>query len=642
MEVNPRSNQGYGTLERIGYRIGASVDTRVSRAQKIFVGFASVAVVMAVIVGTASVVKNSAMENYNSLYSVNERGLAYVTDDSVVYSFGTETPEDTPPELNRFPKDPKKISVDLFSHPKVVETMESLLDESNEFYDPDLHDACNGPDNNIDIYLNEDQMRADLWYSDAYSAFGLDCRLPNTNHIAFLVVMGAMGDIINIRRIERRAESVNLYNTSTILASTQRGVYLWNYITDTYERTKFSADTHTLIYRQSENRFYGCYPDKKAIELHEPNTVCSFDGVSGKTVFDDKLQKTKGWAWSDASAHMNYITLGGDSAYVSERQNSALKKVNMDTNEVEWVLGGRENTFDITIYDGSSVDITFRGGAQGTSQPWNHQHKFQHLDDQYVSLFDNNVDNDHTFIEKSWGKDSRMVVLHIDQENQKAEEVFSWPTGDRARSYGGTDILPSGNLLGSSYVDWVFPAMEDYQYHQNIWEVNTAGEVVWRVGFKGLNIVAPEDVTDPYPHHFRKAGDSLSDVMPVGWNIYNVERVYPLPVVSQPCAIRSEGQPDQLQFMPFNTLRSQEDYPGAAFVAPSGTVDYVGSTTFMFHKSWLPRLVIMDIDTPADDPELTLSVGNHWDEFAVIEIGKMSELADCPAEDQFRSFFPIS
>jgi len=557
--------------------------------------------------------------------------------DDIYYAYGHENPIDVPPKRDRIPKNAKKYTTDLFS----LEQVKHALKVED---DPQLIAACSGPANNVDIWLNEEAMFNDLMLGsdvDALTAFCLDCRLPSTHHIAFLTVMGSKGNIVAMHQIPRRAESINFKNTTTLLASTQRGVVEWNWQTDTLVDKGFYADTHSLVWRESENKYYGCFPDKQAVDLHNPNTVCTFDGDTHLTILNDPDGKTKGWAWADIDAHMNYITVHDDAVYLSERSDSSLKKVNMNTNEVEWVLGGRHNTFTIFDAQGNKVEKLTKHDL-----PWNHQHKFQHLDDQYVSCFDNNVNTSHWFIESPWGKDSRMLLMYIDQDTQTAYEVFSYPTGDRARSYGGTDILPSGNLLGSSYVDWVFPTNPDYQYHQNIWEVTAKGDIAWRVGFKGLNIVNPSDTKNPYPHYFiaKQAPDAPPDlnidIMPVGWNIYTVERAYPKPVVSQPCAYKMDDNV-VLLFNPFNTVRTQEDKKGTAILTPTGKSDILAKKEFMFHKSWLPRptAMLMPEDAKAES-SLTLIVANSWNEFAVVELGDLSSVPDCPTADKYRAFYP--
>jgi len=260
--------------------------------------------------------------------------------DEIYYGYGLEDPKDVPPQRNRIPRDAVKYTTDLFSLEQVKHALKVEKD-------PDVVAACQGPKNNVDIWMNEERMFNDLMMMedvDALTAFCLDCRLPSTHHIAFLTVMGSKGNIVAMRQIPRRAESINLKNTTTLLASTQRGVMEWNWETDTLVDLGFYADTHTLVYRETENRYYGCFPDKQAVDLHNPNTVCTFDGDSHLTILNDPDRQTTGWAWADLDAHMNYITVGDDAVYISERSLSAMKKVSMKTNQIEWVLGGKHNT----------------------------------------------------------------------------------------------------------------------------------------------------------------------------------------------------------------------------------------------------------------------------------------------------------
>jgi len=548
----------------------------------------------------------------------------------VDYPLGEIAPV-VPPLRSRVPSAGRKIAIDLFSYPAMQQALDNAVED-------DLRKVCSGPPNNVDVFINDAAIQNDLRtdHAGTLTVFGLDCRmLGYVEHIAFLVVMDLNGGM-KMRQIPQRAESVNMKNTTTVMGSTGQGVVLWNYMTDTLEWDIFLADAHTLVYRETDHKYFGLYPDKLAIELHSPTTACAFDDQTYLTGFDGQ----KSWVYSNGGSHMNYLTVYGDDAYISERSHSSMKKVNMKTNEVEWVLGGKENTFTIYDIDGKKVEILQgKPEVRDQSQPWNHQHKFQMLDEEYFSMFDNNVGEGHLFLEKSWGADSRMLVLKVDQENQVAREVWSRPVGDQARSYGGTDPLPSGNILGSSYVDWCFPATEDLPYHMNIWEMDPQGEVVWRVAFKGLNLQNPEDRTTPHPHYFSFVGDKQTDLMPVGWNTYNAERAYTRPIITQPCVGQASNGQVYLQFIPTNTVRTQDDYPGTIYLTQQGQTQYIAQHPFNFQKSWLPRPQQVAVPTGYENVPLTIYVFNHWQDFNQFDIDAPLSLETC-GQDKYRVFYP--
>jgi hypothetical protein len=269
-----------------------------------------------------------------------------------------------------------------------------------------------------------------------------------------------------------------------------------------------------------------------------------------------------------------------------------------------------------------------------------HQHKFQHLDDQYFSLLDNNIGVEHyAFPQRWWGRDSRMVILYVDQEKKISREVFHYPMGDLSRSYGGTDVLPSGNVLGSSYVEWVHPTDPDHQYHENIWEVSPDGEVVWRVGFRGLNIANPENTRDPYPRYYQDMSEKDWERHPIGWNIYNVERGYPKPIITKPCRLAVNGG-WAMWFVPFNTIRTQEDLPGVVGLYNAYTGDKILESKIAFHKSFLPRPQVFQVPQEQWNYPLKVVVLNHWGEYSNNELGYLSEMPQCPDHDPYRRFYP--
>ncbi|CAM9951430.1 unnamed protein product [Heterosigma akashiwo] len=296
----------------------------------------------------------------------------------------------------------------------------------------------------------------------------------------------------------------------------------------------------------------------------------------------------------------------------------------METSEIEWVLGGTQSDFTIFDIDGNEYVPTGEDTWRDNFGSWHHQHKFQQLDAIHFSLFDNHVNEDKSFIDDEV---SRMVILEIDEEAKTAQEVFAFKTGDQAMIYGGADVLPSGNVVGSSYPDFVYPGLEDQSYQQNLWEVTPEGEVAWRVGVRGPNPWNPEDVEAPYSHRI-----DICEEAPVGWVVFNVERFYEQPSVAQPCAT-DEGA---VRFLAFNTIRTQDDGQGVAFLYDMEAKATVANQVFSFQKSWLPRAVEMAVPEDARDAPLSLVVVNAWKDSAKHSIGAFSDLPQCSETHQNR------
>jgi len=318
-------------------------------------------------------------------------------------------------------------------------------------------------------------------------------------------------------------------------------------------------------------------------------------------------------------SHFNYLSVDGNYAYGSTRQLSTLIKVDMQSNQVLWSLGGFNSNF--TIYNTNGIPYPKVVNKNDYSSiPWGHQHKFQPLGDGYFSLFDNNIGNDHTaFTVKPWGTSSRVLILLVNEQTMEAWEIFSYPVGDNSMSYGCAEILPSGNILSNSYVDWVYPADEDHQYHVNMWEISPiTSEPVWRIAFKGLNYNDPEDFVTPY-RHVMDDPINPSAASPLGWNIYNVVRVYPTVLIKDVC-IGWKDRTMYVQFTPFNTIRTQSDAPGTAVLSLNGEV--LSKIDFYFHRAWLirPQQIFAPNPDASSPQEIILSVSNQWNDVQTVAL----------------------
>jgi hypothetical protein len=487
-----------------------------------------------------------------------------------------------------------KYSTSIFEHPKVQAAFQGIKQTARE----NVYNTCLGPENNIDVFINEEAVQHDLMFNDGYTVFNLDCRDKLANPlIAFIVVLDMQGNVVNIHNPTVRAEAVSMFSSDTVLFSciSKGGAWLWNWKTDEVTGLPWVLDAHTLQFVASEEAFYGLDRGTK----FSPSTAVAYN-----------LQGEKFWSYENDGSHINFLTVSGDYAYISLRSYSCLIKLDKRTNEIVYQIGGDNS--DFTFYD--------KQGNLLPDQTWDHQHKFQFLDDQFVSLFDNHVNLEKAFIDN---KNSRMVVLKVNEQSKFAQEVFAFDTGDKSRIYGGADILPSGNVLGNSYPMVVEPAIEDRQYHANIWEVNPSGEIVSRIAFKGFNPSEPSDVTTPYFHSV-----APTEEPPIGWMIYNVERFYSAPTFPKPCVFQVEGQ-SYMQVLPFNSIRSQGNAPGMLYLVDTELSSVASKQPFEFHGSWLPKPVSIAVPETLADKEVTLIVSNQWGDNRVVNLGKITTVTQC-------------
>jgi hypothetical protein len=129
--------------------------------------------------------------------------------------------------------------------------------------------------------------------------------------------------------------------------------------------------------------------------------------------------------------HMNSVSLDYDGHYIiSARHLNEATKINRETGEIIWRLGGNNNQFNFLNED----------------TPFSYQHHFRAVPGQsgHYTLFDNgNLRKD---------KYSRAVEYKLDTKNMTAEKVWEYRyTPDRYSSMmGNVQRLPNGN----TFIDW--------------------------------------------------------------------------------------------------------------------------------------------------------------------------------------------
>mmetsp|Transcript_24214 Transcript_24214/g.35208 ORF Transcript_24214/g.35208 Transcript_24214/m.35208 type:complete len:617 (-) Transcript_24214:387-2237(-) len=476
---------------------------------------------------------------------------------------------------------------------------------------------------NLEVYFNEKKFNSQgIYGSNGYTVFNLDCRnFEGMDVIAWILILDMHGQIIAAQHEVVRSEHVSMFNTSTVMYSTVggKGAYLWNWHTGALEREKFTPDAHTIAYIHSSDTFFGLLNDKEARLHHSPSVATEYDHEHGDIL----------WSFPPPveNAHVNFLSLLGDGLYLSMRSAHALFNVNRRTKEIEWIIGGQVGTIDILDYEG----VQWPAGDKHT--PWSFQHKFQHLDEKYFSLYDNHVDSHREFID---GWNSRMVVLEYDDHTNMVREKWVHDTGDQSTIYGSADLMPSGNILGNSYPQFVYPDDPDHRCHVNVWEITGDDEIVWRVCVRGSNTWDPSDTVSP----FRKS--VVDGEQPVGWLIYNSDRFYDSPVIKEPCMIRSGHQ--ILRLALFNTVRTQEDMPGVVRMYGTESKELMFQKEFYFHKSFFPRYV--HLPTLAAGVRLTepavLVVENNWGDKTVLELGdQLTRIGKCSETEPDWMFRPF-
>jgi hypothetical protein len=125
--------------------------------------------------------------------------------------------------------------------------------------------------------------------------------------------------------------------------------------------------------------------------------------------------------------HTNAIEFDPDgNLLISSRNTIAINKIDRNTGNILWTLGGRSNQFNFN----------------GDPGFW-YQHDIRRLANGHITLFDNG--NGHN------PPASRFLEYAIDETNHVVTNTWQWPNNNSLYSFimGNAQRLPNGNTLGS-------------------------------------------------------------------------------------------------------------------------------------------------------------------------------------------------
>ena len=133
--------------------------------------------------------------------------------------------------------------------------------------------------------------------------------------------------------------------------------------------------------------------------------------------------------------HINSIDVDhDDNLLISARKTSAVYKIDRNTGEVIWRLGGKKSDFEM----GEGTRFAF-------------QHDARRLRDGTISIFDNGDTIFHNGLPKAV-EESRVIILDPDERKMRASLVreYTHPEGQYADAAGNAQVLPNGNV----FVGW--------------------------------------------------------------------------------------------------------------------------------------------------------------------------------------------
>lgn len=210
--------------------------------------------------------------------------------------------------------------------------------------------------------------------------------------------------------------------------------------------------------------------------------------------------------------HMNSIAVDYDGhLLISSRHLSECTKINRQTGDIIWRLGGKNNQFDF-INDPDQISS---------------QHDFRPVPDKpgHYTLFDNGTQKDPKY--------SRAVEFKLDTINMLAEKVWEYrQLPDRySRLMGNAQRQPNGNTL-INWGDPTLPKITEVTYDSIVvYEADFTPAMnnyrTFRFEFDGF-MLAPNLIAEAYPDRVRLLFNKFGDQGVDYYNIYGGESTEPL------------------------------------------------------------------------------------------------------------------
>src|SRR5215218_5708508 len=174
--------------------------------------------------------------------------------------------------------------------------------------------------------------------------------------------------------------------------------------------------------------------------------VQELDIESGKVLFEWRsidhvaLEETYVEAREDHYSGIDYFHINSidvdhdDNLLISARETSAVYKVDRNTGEVIWRLGGKRSDFEM----GEGTRFAF-------------QHDARRLRDGTISIFDNGSLVFENGVPRAV-EESRAIVLDVDERKMTASlaSEYTHPDGQYADAAGNVQVLPNGDV----FVGW--------------------------------------------------------------------------------------------------------------------------------------------------------------------------------------------
>jgi hypothetical protein len=156
--------------------------------------------------------------------------------------------------------------------------------------------------------------------------------------------------------------------------------------------------------------------------------------------------------------HGNALAPANDgNLLLSSRNQSEITKINLETGDIMWRLGGKGET------------LQFVGG-----QPFAYQHDVRQLPDGEITVFDNQGTPANPAA-------SHGLIYRVDPVDYTARQVWSYTHDPEVFStfMGNTQVLPDGNV----FLSWGSPSVENPFAYVSMTEVSPQGKTLFELAF---------------------------------------------------------------------------------------------------------------------------------------------------------------
>jgi hypothetical protein len=365
------------------------------------------------------------------------------------------------------------------------------------------------PDNRSlldNLILNEEDPGLIKLFDNSSSSFSLFTVL-STQSYSILYIFAPNGEVLYYRVLENYAYDFKLLPDGTISWFDQGRmayVIMDKYLNETDlipAMNGYSTDFHE--FRLHEGGYFLLAEDVRNMDLsavieggHENasvagNVIQKIDS-NKNVIFEwnsfDHFDLTD--SYSDLSSqiidavHINSIELDTDSTIlISSRNLNEITKINLNTGEIIWRMGGKNNEFEFIDFD----------------RPFAGQHTLRRREGKIYTLFDNGLDQDPQY--------SRGLVMEIDEELMQVKLLHEFRHSPEvySRIVGNLQNPGNGNYLVYWGVDRGFQAEGIYTVYNEEYKIIEEGKFtntevpayrVFKFDWRPKNFTSTEEVVN--------------------------------------------------------------------------------------------------------------------------------------------------